>query len=471
MRPTTSTASELDLMAIRRVHLIGVGGTAMTPLATILLQMGVSVSGSDLVDGPGLNVLRSKGARVFIGHRADHVEDVELVIVSSAVPVDNVEAAAGRERGIPVVKHSVALGSLMARRRGVAVAGTHGKTTTSGLAAFVLDTAGLEPTFHVGAELLNFGLFGRYGAGEWLVAEADEFDHRFLDLEPEAAIVTAVEPDHLDYFGNFSAMVSAYEAFLTRVRPGGCAILCWDDPVARALPVPLARRVTYGWGEGADWRVVDWRPLSPTRSRLTVRCSDGACHELETGLLGRHNASNACAVVTLCVNLGVPWERVAQGLAQFRGTRRRFEIVGAAGRATIVDDYAHHPTEIRATLAAARAHYGSETWAVFQPHTAHRTLSLFDDFCRCFDDADHVIIVPTYRPPGREPEADDPTVRTLVGTMSHPDARQMSIDAAIDTLVGSVADGDLVLIMGAGDVWKMEQRVVAGLEGRIGSHG
>lgn len=460
-----------DLMAARRVHLVGIGGTAMTPLATILLQMGARVSGSDMVDGPGLEVLRSRGARVFIGHRAENLGDIELVVVSSAVPADNAEVAAARARGIPVIKHSAALGSLMAHRRGVAIAGTHGKTTTSALAAFILDTAGLDPTFHVGSEVLNYGLSGRYGSGDLLVAEADEFDRRFLDLEPEAAVVTAVEPDHLDYFGTFPALVSAFEAFLSRIRPGGCAILCGDDPVARALPVPTARRVTYGWEGGADWRLLNWRPISRSRSRLVLRGPDGVRHELETGLPGKHNASNACAAAALCANLGVAMDRIAQGLAEFRGTRRRFEIVGAAGRTTIVDDYAHHPTAIRATLAASRAHYGPGIWAVFQPHTAHRTLSLFDEFRLCFEDADHVIVVPTYRPPGREAEAEDPTVQALVEATPHPDARQMPMGAAADTLVESVADGDLVLVMGAGDIWKTEARVIAGLQERFGPHG
>jgi len=241
-----------DLRALQAVHLVGIGGTAMTPLATILLQMGLAVSGSDLAEPPWMPALRAMGARIAIGHRAENVGAAQLVVVSSAVPGENVEVGAAQARGIPVVKHSAALGSLMRGQRGIAVAGTHGKTTTTALISVILQEAGRNPTFHVGSELLNYGVFGRYGRGDFLVAEADEFDRRFLDYEPEVAVVTSLEPDHLDYFGDMPALVSAFEAFLGRIRAGGTAIVCADDAGARALSPSGARRVTYGFPPDAD---------------------------------------------------------------------------------------------------------------------------------------------------------------------------------------------------------------------------
>src|SRR5581483_5101624 len=450
---------------VRRAHLVGIGGTAMTPLATILLQMGIDVTGSDLATNQAMGPLRSLGARIFFGHRAEHVGDVDIVVASSAVPEDNPELAIARARGIRTVKHSAALGSLMRERRGVAVAGTHGKTTTSALIAFILDRAGLDPTFLVGSELLNFGLFGRRGQGEWLVAEADEFDRRFLDYDPEIAIVTSVEPDHLDYFGSFQHVVDAFLSFVERVRPGGAMIVCCDDPVARDLPCH-GTRITYGLADDADWRVTTWDPVDRQRSRITLRGPDGAGHDAEVALVGSHNAVNVAAAVATASHLRVPWSAIQEALAEFRGTRRRFELIGIAAGVAVVDDYAHHPTAIRATLAAARAHYRSPIWAIFQPHTAHRTMSLFDAFAGSFGDADHVILAPTYRPAGREANEDDPTVRSLAQVMNHPDAAVLSANKAVERVVTAAQPGDLVLVMGAGDIWTIAEPILEGLRTR-----
>lgn len=464
---SVSAASQApDLYEIRSAHLVGIGGTAMTPLATILLQMGVQVSGSDLDQPAHLEALRSLGAHIEVGHKAEHVGQVDVVVVSSAIPADNPEVAIARERGVPVVKHSAALGSLMRRRRGVAVAGTHGKTTTSALLAVLLDQAQQDPTFHVGSEVLGYGAFGHYGRGPLLVAEADEYDRRFLDYEPEIAVVTSVEPDHLDYFGDFSTLASAFEAFLAQVRPGGAVFVCADDQGALDLRCGDVRRITYGFAADADWQVLEWRPASRATSALRVRGPDGAPCDLEVTLLGAHNAANACAAVAVAAELGVSASCIARGLAAFRGTRRRFEVVGEAAGVTVVDDYAHHPTAIRATLAAARAHYHTPIRALFQPHTAHRTMSLFDEFRRCFADAHEVVLVPTYRPPGREAEATDASVEALAREMDHPSVRFMAADEAADHVAAASQAGELVLVIGAGDISRIEPHILEGLARR-----
>jgi len=446
-----------DLNHVKSVHLIGIGGTAMTPLATILLDMGVHVSGSDLSVAPSTAVLEEMGARVAIGHRAENVgADVELVVASSAIPEDNAEIQEARTRQIPVVKHSAALGSLMRGRRPIAIAGTHGKTTTSALMAVVLLEAGIDATFHVGSELLNFGRFGRLGEDDILVAEADEFDRRFLDYDPELAIVTSVEPDHLDYFGAFASVVDAFESFVARVRPGGAVVICADDEGAKSLATGPIRRITYGTCAEADWRLESYRPVSPTSTQLTVRGPGGEQIDCVLQLVGRHNALNATGVIAGAVQLGVTLPQAARGIAAFRGTRRRFEVKGTADGVTVVDDYAHHPTAIRATLEAARAHYRGEIWSIFQPHTAHRTQALFNDFLTAFGEADHLFLVPTYRPAGREEVEFDPSVAALAQALQHPDVQTTTMEAAA-AIVGSRAQpGDLVLVMGAGDVWKCE---------------
>jgi UDP-N-acetylmuramate--alanine ligase len=451
---------------VRSVHLVGIGGAAMTPLATILLQMGIRVSGSDVAQPPWLDTLVALGASIQHGHRPEHVGAVDLVVTTSAVSGDNVEVRCARERGIPVVKHSAALGALMRARRGIAVAGTHGKTTTTALLSVVLDSAGLDPTFHVGSEMRNYGLFGRYGGGNLLVAEADEFDRRFLDYEPELALITSVEPDHLDFFGEFDQVIEAFQRFVGRIRPSGALVVCADDPVAAGLDCHSVTRLSYGWSASADWRLLRWAPRGRTGAGFALRTPQGQVWELSVPLLGRHNASNAAGVVAAAAHVGLGQGTIAAGLARFRGTNRRFQVLAEVDGIVVVDDYAHHPTAIRVTLEAARIHYACQVWAIFQPHTAHRTQSLFAEFATCFAPADHVILVPTYRPTGREAEADDPTVRALVAAMQHPDARYATAEEAADMVIAEAQSGDLVMVLGAGDINAVEPRLIAGLRSR-----
>jgi UDP-N-acetylmuramate--alanine ligase len=462
-----------DLNHVRSAHLIGISGAGMTPLGTILLQQGTRVTGSDLVDAASLKPLRELGATIWIGHDGSRLGSPEVVVTTAAATPDNPEIAAAQAAGIPIVKHAAALASLMHARRGIAVAGTHGKSTTSGMIAHILQCAGLDPTFHVGAELINYGLFGRLGQGEFLVAEADEFDRRFLAYDPEIAVVTFAEPDHLDYFGTYEAMLEAYAQFLQRVRDRGVTVVNSDDPGASNL-LCRGRRVTYGRGSAADWRLVRWTPKNRAAGEILVKTPTGQDVPVELGVLGAHNAENATAALAASVEAGVPVERAAAALATFRGVRRRLERVGSPGEVTVVDDYAHHPTEVRASLAAATAHWKADgargaVWAIYQPHTEHRTASLFDEFLHCFDDADHLVLVPAYMPTGRVLASGGATAAQLAEAMDHPDVRALETQDAIAAVASEATPGDVVLVMGAGDVWTIESPLLAALEERFGA--
>lgn len=445
----------------------------MTPLATILLQLGVRVTGSDLVESHQLDALRALGARIWIGHDGTRIGDADVVVVSSAISDENPEARAAQVQGIPVIKHATALATLMHTRRGVAVAGTHGKSTTTAMIAHVLESAGARPTFHVGAELIDYGLFGRAGDGDLLIAEADEFDRRFLAYDPEIAVVTYAEADHLDYYGTLKAMVDAYRDFIARVRPGGYVVLNWDDPTARSLPTGDLERTTYGEGDGADWRLIEWQPRGFQGSNLVVREPAGLSQRFSLKVLGRHNALNATATIAVASHLGISMEAVRQGLATFQGIRRRIELLGASGGISVIDDYAHHPTEVRATLAAIQAHWksggsrGGQLWAVYQPHTEHRTATLFDEFLDCFADADQVLLTEAYMPSGRRLAEGGATHLDLVAALHHRAVRAVSPAQSIRVIASEAQPGDLVVVMGAGDIWTIEAPMLEALAKRF----
>lgn len=444
----------------------------MTPLATILLQKGIAVTGSDLVDSAQLQVLRGLGADIWIGHDGERLGSPDIVVASSAIDEENAEAMAARSRGIPVVKHSAALASLMRTRRGIAIAGTHGKSTTSALVAHLLQIGRLRPSFHIGAELVDYGVFGQLGSGEYLVAEADEFDRRFLAYDPEIAAITCIEADHLDYYGTFQAVVEAFQDFVNRVRPEGCVVVNGDDPIARSLSAAKRTRLTYGAGADANWRIERWEPCGLEGARIKLRAPDGKSYDFDLAILGRHNAHNAAAATAVAIEAGISLEAVAAGLASFHGVRRRMEPLGVSGDVTVIDDYAHHPTEVRATLAAIRAHWQSEAgqprqlWAVYQPHTEHRTGSLFEAFGRCFEAADHVVLTSAYLPAGRVLASGGATAKELARSMPHRDARYSERDAAVATVAAEAKPGDVVVVMGAGDIWTIEAPLMAALAER-----
>ncbi|ROS28218.1 UDP-N-acetylmuramate--L-alanine ligase [Cellulomonas sp. PhB150] len=457
------------------VHLVGVGGAGMSAIATLLVARGLRVSGSDGADGPALPALRAAGVEVHVGHDASLVDDVDTLVVSSAIRASNPELARARERGIPVLHRSQALAALMADRDAVAVAGAHGKTTTSAMVAVALLAAGADPSFAIGGTVLSDdGPLGgaRDGSGAAFVAEADESDGSFLAYEPLVALVTNVEPDHLDHYGSREAFEQAFVDFAARVRPGGTLVACADDEgaarlVAAARP-DLERRgatvVTYGRSADADVVLTD----APGGWSAHV-VGLGAEVDVELAVPGAHNLLNAAGAWAACVRLGVDPGAAAAGLGAFRSTGRRFEHRGTVDGVRVVDDYAHHPTEVAALLRAARSVVGDgRVVALFQPHLYSRTRTFATEFGAAFDLADVVVVTDVYA--AREdpdPEVTGALVVDRVPTAGKatfvPDKREAALAAAAAAL-----PGDLVLTIGAGDVTALGPVILAALEARAG---
>ncbi len=436
------------------VHLVGVGGAGLSAIARVLLERGVEVSGSDLVTSSVTEALVRDGAEVFEGHAAEHVDSADMVVVSSAVPEDNVEIQAARAAGIPVWGRPAFLAHLMEKKRGIAVAGTHGKTTTTAMIASILVAAGRDPTFVVGGVLAGLQTNARAGQSSLFVIEADEYDRTFLSLRPEVAVVTNVEHDHPDCYPTFDDFRTAFEEFVGLVPDSGWLAVCWDDAVARQLGEEQAgakRVTTFGLREGAAWRAEE---ISPN---FAGGVDFLAVHEGETlGLVrlrvpGAHNASNAMAALAVTDFLGVPFRVAREALTEFYGVARRFEVKGEAGGVVVVDDYAHHPTEIQATLRAAEERFPDRRiWAVWQPHTYSRTRQLLTEFAASFEAADEVIVLPIY--PARESDTLGVSAADVVGAMYHGRVRAAeSLEEAFTWLGTEVRAGDVVLTLGAGD--------------------
>lgn len=451
-----------DVLArARRVHLVGVAGTGMRSLATLFVDQGRAVSGSDRSAGPAMVSLAERGVTVQHGHDAANVAAAELVVASAAIPADNPELAVARERGIPILTHAEALGALMAARDGIAIAGTHGKSTTTALVAHLLAVAGRDPTLVGGADAPDFGGSARLGHGPELVAEADEFARRFLSLHPRLAVITGIEPDHLDYFGSFSSVLEAFLQFVDGMPANGALVTCEDEPNLASLALPR-RRIRYGWAGHADWRLEQYLPRPGGGGTFHVRRPDGTRRGYDLLLTGRHNAANAVAALAVGSELGVPDEAAARALATFRGTARRFETLARAGGVCVVDDYAHHPTAVAATLDAARNVHDGRLIAVFQPHTTHRTRALLDELAGAFGAADEVVLLPVYQPAGRGDDDVSEASAELLARLAHPRKRLAdSADAAFEALAGSLSPGTLVLVMGAGDVTVLAHHLAA----------
>lgn len=443
----------------RRVHFVGIGGAGLSAIARVLMEQGAQVSGSDLVLSPVAQALARDGARVFAGHRAENVNGAELVVVSSAVSESNVEVQAARAAGIPVLKRPDFLGQVINERQGVAVAGTHGKTTTTAMIASILLEAGCDPTFIVGGVIEGLETNARAGEGVLFVIEADEYDRTFLSLTPRVAVVTIVEHDHPDCYPTFEDFRAAFEQFVALVPHDGLLAVCWDDPVARqlgerrqveGLPVTF-----FGLGEGAEWRAEEVRPnFAGGVDFLATRRGD-VLGLVRLRLPGGHNASNAMAALAVADFLDVSFNVARGALTEFRGVGRRFEVKGEADGVLVVDDYAHHPTEIRATLRAARDRFPDQPlWAVWQPHTYSRTKTLLEEFAQAFGVADHVIVLPIYA--AREKDKLGIGSTDVVAAMEHSDARcAESLDQATVWLGTEVAPGDVVLTLSAGDGYKV----------------
>ncbi|MBV8720077.1 MAG: UDP-N-acetylmuramate--L-alanine ligase [Chloroflexi bacterium] len=457
--------TESGIAQAQRVHMVGIGGSGMAALSSLLLQMGKRVSGSDVAVGGGLEQLRAAGATVYGAHAAANLApDVEYVVRSSAVPADNPEVREAERRGLPNRKLAAAVGELMQGRSGVAIAGTHGKTTTTALVTWLLEQGGVDPMALIGADTPRYAHGARVGAGP-MVVEADEYDRRFLHYWPEVAVVTSIEADHLDYYRDLAEIRAAFAELVSRIPAHGRLVVCSDEPCAAGLTSP-AQRETYGFGRDADWRIEGYEPV-PGRGARFCLSAGGRSWDVESPLVGEHNARNVVAAIAVADYFGVGLRVAIAALPAFQGPRRRFETRGRPRGIWVVDDYGHHPTEVRAVLEAARGVAEGQVWIVFQPHTAHRTWALFDEFTRAFEAADHVVVLPIYRPSGRDHEYSNVTAEDLVESIrrqGHPDARYVGgFDAASQVVTSGAKPGDLVLTMGAGDVTRLSGQLLEAL--------
>jgi len=466
----------LSWETVKRVHFVGIGGIGLSAIARVLHADGYGVSGSDVRMTELTEGLRRLGMTVFEGHSAGNVNGADLVVVSSAIPEDNVEIVAARVAGIPVVKRAAVLSEMMAGRYGIAVAGTHGKTTTSALLSFVLLEVGLDPTFLVGGVLQDMGVNARLGQGPHFVIEADEYDSTFLGLRPQVAIVTVIEMDHPDCFVDIGAVTESFRQFVSLLPEGGALVGCLDQPRVVDLMRELAeaRAVDIiGYGLGKDtpslpgakqmWQARQVRATDSGGSEFLAVRSGVPVGWTSLTLAGIHNVSNALAVLAVADRLGVDMAQVLAALPRFHGVRRRFEVKGEGRGVVVVDDYAHHPTEIRATLAAARRRYpGRRLWVFFQPHTYSRTKALFEEFALSFGDADHVLVSPIYG--ARETNDLGASGEQLAERIGHPQAQYVaSLEDAGRLLAAELVEGDVLLTLGAGDGNRVGELVLEAL--------
>ncbi len=453
-----------------KVHFIGIGGSGMSGIAEVLANMGFAVSGSDMKESAVVQRLRGLGARVFIGHDAANVAGVDVVVRSTAVHDDNPEVVAANAAKIPVIPRAEMLAELMRMKYGVAVAGTHGKTTTTSMLATCLHRSGLDPTVVIGGRLDALGSNARLGRGDYLVAEADESDGSFLLLDPTVAVVTNIDPEHMEYWKSFDALVDGFATFANRVPFYGFSVVCLDHPVVQRMLPKLRRRVhTYGFGAQAEVRADRVRQTGrATEFRVWRR--DEVLGELRLGVPGRHNVLNALAATTVSLELDIPFAQVQAALHDFGGVDRRFSVRAEVDDILIVDDYGHHPVEIQATLAAAAEGFeGRRIVAVFQPHRYTRVQDLWEQFCGSFHQAGHVVVCPVYAA-GEKPIEGVDSGRIVKG-LSDRGHRSVvgvdSLDAATEHLAGFVRPGDIVITLGAGDV----NRVCGALADRLRAGG
>jgi len=432
----------------------------MSGIAEIMLRLGYSVQGSDLKASTNTDRLEALGARVFIGHDAGHVEGASALVFSTAVRSDNAELAAGRSLGLPLVRRAEMLAELMRMQFSIAVGGVHGKTTTTSMIAAILDAAGLDPTVVNGGIINAYGANAKVGGGEWIVVEADESDGTFLKLRSTVAVVTNIDPEHLDHYGDFEALKNAFQGFVENVPFYGFAVVCIDDPNVREVTAKVENRrlVTYGFGQDAQLRAVNLS-LDPAGARFDVELAGlagpgGRLCDLTLPMVGRHNVLNALAAVAVARELAVGEDAIRRGLAGFAGVRRRFTTTGEARGIRIIDDYGHHPVEIASVLAAARAVTNGRVIAVVQPHRYTRLRDLFDAFCRCFQDADLVVVADVY-PAGESPLEGIDRDHLAAGLRRRGGRRALILETPEDLpriIAAEARPGDLVIFLGAGDI-------------------
>ncbi len=451
---------------IKHIHFVGIGGIGMSGIAEVLLNLGYKVSGSDMKESDTTIRLRSLGGAICIGHRAENITTPQVVVISSAVKNDNVEVMAAREKQIPVIPRAEMLAELMRLKYGVAIAGAHGKTTTTSMVSTVLAAGGIDPTVVIGGKLNSLGTNAKLGQGDFLVAEADESDGSFLKLSPTIAVVTTIDAEHLDYYRGIDQIKAAFLAFINKVPFYGMSVLCLDQPHIQALiPSVQKRYQTYGMSTQADYqaRDVSLRPLGSTFKVLHHNQDLGI---FELSVPGVHNINNCLAAIAVARELEIDLEVIRKALKEFSGVQRRFQIKGEAKGIIVVDDYGHHPTEVKATLAAAAAGLERRVVVVFQPHRYTRTQHLLEEFFTAFNQADKLVVLDIYAAGEKPiPGVTGQALYEGIKKYGHRDVTYLADKGRVaDYLLGVLKKGDLMITLGAGDVWKIGEEVVEKLK-------
>jgi UDP-N-acetylmuramate--alanine ligase len=441
---------------IQQIHFVGIGGAGMSGIAEVLLTIGYKVTGSDLQESETVKRIRSLGGTVFIGHAATHIGAAQVVVTSSAVSPTNPEVLAAKAKLVPVIPRAEMLAELMRLKYGVAIAGAHGKTTTTSLVAHVLAEGGLDPTIVIGGKVNALGSHARLGRGELLVAEADESDGSFLKLTPTIVAVTNMDREHLDHYGSMERLHEAFVEFINKIPFYGVAVLCMDDPqLAAMLPSLTKRFQTYGLSEGAELQGADIE-LQSRAAQFSARLKGEHLGRFRVAMPGVHNVRNALAAIAIGLELGVPIAQISQALESFTGVERRFEIVGEKRDIVVIDDYGHHPTEIKATLAAAKGGSKRRLVVLFQPHRYTRTQDLVDEFAVAFNQADLLFLTEIY-PAGESPipgVTGERLAQTIQGSGGPPLTYVPLKEELVEKVLPALRPGDMVLTMGAGDIWK-----------------
>jgi UDP-N-acetylmuramate--alanine ligase len=452
-----------------KIHFVGIGGIGMSGIAEVLLNSGYVVSGSDLHESDATRRLRGLGAQIFVGHQEENLSgNPSVVVISTAVKYSNPEVLEARRRHIPVIPRAEMLAELMRMKYGIAVAGSHGKTTTTSLIAAVLSTAGLDPTMVIGGRVHMFGTNARMGEGEMLVAEADESDGSFLLLSPTIAVVTNIDKEHLDFHQSMERLNESFLTFVNKVPFYGLAVLCIDDANVHGLLARAKKRcATYGLSAEADFSARDLK-LSAAGVEFTALHHGKPLGKLRLHLPGRHSATNALAAAAVATELEIPFARVAEAMAAFTGIHRRFEIKGEARGILVIDDYGHHPAEIRATIGAIRDSWNRPLTVIFQPHRFTRTRDLFDEFLSAFEGADRLVLTEIY-PAGEDPIAGvtGEALYQAIKRKGHLDVEFVADkNDIVDHVAGQLGGGDIALTLGAGDIYKVGEALVEALKGK-----
>ena len=461
----------------KKIHFIGIGGISMSGIASLLVDLGFEVSGSDLKDSLLLDELRDKGCKISIGHDPDNIQNPDEVVMTAAIPEDNVELVKARELDIPILKRAQVIARLMEYKKGIAIGGTHGKTTTTSMVSSMMEKANFDPTVLVGGRLNDIGGNAKLGKGDYLVTEADESDGSFLYFEPLISIVTNIEPDHMDYYGTEEKLKETFVEFMSNVPEHGAKIVCWDDDIIRSLVDPEDKNlITYGTRDDCMIKIDDIE-FYPEYTQFSITIDGEKKGSVTINSPGMHNIYNSVATLCVGIYLELPFEEIADYLSQFEGVGRRFELKGVIDDIQIVDDYGHHPTEIKATLRAAQQKKANRVVCIFQPHRYSRTLHLKEDFSKAFGDADIILMTGIYSA-GEKP-IEGVSGRQLADMTSEYEKKRVeyfsTLEGIADKLAEIVEPGDLVITLGAGDVYQVGEELLSILEDsdlsvKTGSH-